>query len=638
MVEGKPFLFVSRPAPAPINNGVHPPYRTYDGTNNNMAPQRAEWGAADVPLLREMPAEYGRSDPRNAMGGGNRPSARQISNVLCDEPVTIFNNRNLSAFVYVWGQFLDHDLTLTPTGTSEYLPVPLPADEPLFTLPIPFFRSEIRAGSGTTNPRQQSNLNTAWIDASVVYGSDATRANWLRTRKKGKLKTSAGNLLPWNTTTGEQADPIDPTAPSMANDADHTAKTFVAGDVRAGEHPGITAIHTIFVREHNRICDRLVAQGLKDDEELFQRARKEIGALIQAITYQEFLPAMGVTLSPYSGYRDQVQPDITNLFATAAYRIGHTMVADELSMRDNNCRRVGTGVLELDEAFFDPQIIATYGPDPFLKGFSTHKMYETNTRINSVLRNFLFGSPTAAVRFGLDLASLNIQRGRDHGLPAYPAVRAFYTGNPVQHVGQITANTTQAAALKGLYGDVNSIDLWVGLLAEDLLPGKSVGPTMHAILKTQFERLRDGDFYFFRNDPFLPLSVRDQVANTRLSEVIRRNTSLSSMPDNVFFATPCPGENGETARVGIETLPNDMTVNLYPNPAQQVLTVDVDSQPASRTVRIVGLDGTLLKQLEIASGTTRLTINVGDLRAGLYLLKVSSAQQIKTVRFIKAGH
>src|SRR4029078_11068158 len=106
------------------------------------------------------------------------------------------------------------------------------------------------------------------------------------------LKTSNGNLLPWNTYSGEEWDDIDPNAPSMANDSDHIVKTFVAGDVRAAEHPGIESLHTIFVTEHNRICDEYLALGLTDDELIYQLARKEVGAIIQAITYQDFLPAL----------------------------------------------------------------------------------------------------------------------------------------------------------------------------------------------------------------------------------------------------------------------------------------------------------------------------------------------------------
>lgn len=302
-------LFVNQPRQTPFRDRnrlpvfLHQFFRTYDGTGNNISSRQAfEYGATDIALFREIPAQYGPTDPNNAMAGSQRPSPREISNVLCDEPVTHFNKRGLSTFVYVWGQFIDHDMSLTPTGTTEYVPIPLPPDETVFTAEIPFYRSEVRAGTGNGTPRQQTNLNTSWLDASMVYGSDSVRAKWLRTFSRGKMKTSAGNYLPWNTTTGEFSAPIDPNAPDMANDVGKTIKTFAAGDVRAAEHPGITGLHTLFVREHNRICDRLVAQGFKNDEIIYQMARKEVGALVQVITYQEFLPAIGIKLDNYPGH------------------------------------------------------------------------------------------------------------------------------------------------------------------------------------------------------------------------------------------------------------------------------------------------------------------------------------------------
>ena len=115
----------------------------------------------------------------------------------------------------------------------------------------------------------------------------------------------------------------------------------------------------------------------------------------------------------------------------------------------------------------------------------------TDLKVNSVLRNFLFGSPTAQVRFGLDLAAINIQRGRDHGLPNYNAARRFYNGKAATSFGEISTDITLTTKLRSLYGNINNIDLWVGLLAEDRLPGKSIGKTMHAMLKYQFEKLRD---------------------------------------------------------------------------------------------------------------------------------------------------
>ncbi len=269
-----------------------------------------------------MPAQYGPSDPSGAMGGVNRPSPRAISNAVIDEPVTQFNTRQLSTLVYQWGQFLDHDMSATPAGTTEYVPIPLPNTEVIFTEDIPFNRSDYQMTTDARGNklRQQLNMITSFIDGSNVYGSDSKRATWLRTMRNGKMKTSSGNLLPYNTRNGELSGAIDLTAPEMANDSDHHVKTFVAGDDRAAENPVLTSLHTLFVREHNRICDSLIRLGMRNDEQMYQIARKIVGAEIEAITYQEFLPALGIILQPYSGYKDNVRPDIMNSFATASYR------------------------------------------------------------------------------------------------------------------------------------------------------------------------------------------------------------------------------------------------------------------------------------------------------------------------------
>ena len=229
--------------------------------------------------------------------------------------------------------------------------------------------------------------------------------------------------------------------------------------MRAAEHPGILSLHTLFMREHNKICDRLITEGVKGDEEIYQRARKEVGAIIEAITYQEFLPAIGITLSPYTGYKCYIRPDIANTFATAAYRVGHTMVADDILLRDNNCADVTPGELDLASVFWHPELVPQYNVDPFLKGLAAHTQYETDTKINADLRNFLFGNPNSPVRFGVDLASLNMQRGRDHGLPNYNAVRKFYTGSKATDFAQVISNTTIADSLKKLYSTVDNMDL-----------------------------------------------------------------------------------------------------------------------------------------------------------------------------------
>jgi peroxidase len=605
-------------------------YRTITGINNNTTPGQEGYGSANRALFRELPAVYGSTDPANAMGGATRPSARAISNSLCDEPVTIFNARGLSAFVYIWGQFIDHDMTLVPTGT-ESVPIPLPVGETVFTVNIPFKRSAIVPRSSTTVPRQQVNMNTSWLDASMVYGSDNSRASWLRTFQNGKLKTSTGNFMPYNTTTGELGAPISPNAPRMDNDNNLTVKTFVAGDIRAAEHPGLISMHTLFLREHNRICNELFALGFRNDEEMYQKARKRVGALIQAITYQEFLPAMGVTLLPYFGYNSSVVPDIRNTFAAAGYRLGHTMVADEVLFVNNACTEVIPPV-ELFDAFFNPALFAQYGTDPILKGLSTHNQYETNTKINSILRNFLFG-----VGSGIDLASLNIQRGRDHGLPNYNAIRAYYTGLPAFTFSQITSNDTVRNKLIQLYnGNINNIDPWIGILSENLLSGTSVGITVHEILRSQFEKLRDGDYYFYQRDPFLSLIDKLQIINTTLSTLIKRNTSLTSLQSNVFFKIDCPAvPPAVAARNAIKVVEATNHVKAFPNPASKVLNINLGDATTSVNVKIFTIAGVLVKTINTVPGNSNVSINISSLSKGTYFVQVENGKETKLQQFVK---
>ena len=625
-----------------VLNPLRSPYRTYNGTNNNLGFNRKAWGSANIQLVREMPAVYG---PNNSLAGSNRPSPRAVSNLVVDEPVTIFNARNLSTVVYLWGQFLDHDITLTPTGTTEPVPILLPADEPLFTEPIQFFRSAVFPGTGVTTPREQVNLNTAFIDGSAVYGSDEQRAKWLRTRNGGKMKTSSGNLLPWNTTTGEHAAPIDPNAPSMANDGNKTIKTFVAGDVRASEHPVLASFHTLFVREHNRICDMLIARGQRDDERNYQLARKIVGALIQNVTYNEFLPSLGVTLRPYRGYNNNVRPDLTNIFATAGFRLGHTMVADEVLLFDNNCQPMDPEALELDELFWNPDLLVELKPEAFLKGIAAHTQYETNIKINSVLRNLLFGDPASPVRFGVDLASLNIQRGRDHGLPDYNSVRKHYTGNYADRFSDINRNDTLARNLRSLYRSINNVDLWTGVLAEDLIPGKSIGRLAHEIQRVQFEKLRDGDFYFFENDPFLPGELRRTIRDTRLSDIIKRNTAITNLQANMFFVRACPGfsptptDEEEEEVAGRQVLSTDVVdlietePNVFPNPSVDAVTVTLMNTAERSTIQLFsGRDGSLVKTISAGAAEREIRIDISDLPKGVYTVNIKTGD---TTRFIK---
>src|SRR6185295_549731 len=133
---------------------------------------------------------------------------------------------------------------------------------------------------------------------------------------------------------------------------------------------------------------------------------------------------------------------------------------------------------------------------PVLKYLASDPSSEVDTKVVNSVRNFLFGPPGAG---GLDLASLNIQRGRDHGLADYNSTRAAYGLKKVTSFDQITSDPVLAGKLKDLYGSVDNVDLWVGGLAEDHVRGGSLGPTFRRILIDQFTRTRDGDRFWFEN-------------------------------------------------------------------------------------------------------------------------------------------
>ncbi|MFB5614982.1 MAG: peroxidase family protein, partial [Candidatus Nitrosomaritimum yanchengensis] len=158
---------------------------------------------------------------------------------------------------------------------------------------------------------------------------------------------------------------------------------------------------------------------------------------------------------------------------------------------------------------------------------------QIDTLVVDDVRNFLFGDPSLG---GLDLASLNIQRGRDHGIPNYNAVRIAYGLEPVTDFDQISSDPEIQTKLSNLYVDVDDIDLWVGGLAEDHMPNAMVGETIREVLIDQFSRLRDGDRFWYQNDPFFQDNKghMKEIEKTKLSDVIKMNTNIESIQENVF--------------------------------------------------------------------------------------------------------
>lgn len=503
--------------------------RSYNGSGNNL--DRVELGSSHTPFARLAPPAY--KDGISAPSGQDRPSARAVSNLVCEQADGEKSGKDLSGMVWLWGQFLDHDITLTPNGGHADFNIPVPAGDPYFdprhtgTQTLSFSRSVPFPGTGEDSPREQVNAITTWIDASMVYGSDKTRADALRSFQGGRMKTSESDLLPYNSEGLANENPTRRPVESL----------FLAGDVRANENVALSSLHTVFMREHNRLADQISRDNPEmDDEAVYQRARKMVGAQIQAITFNEFLPALlGQNAIPeYTGYKPEVDPTISNEFATTAYRLGHTMIENKIWRNEVNGDEKPEGDLEIKDAFFSPEKLKEAGGlEPILFGTADFRQEEIDHKVVKGLRNFLFGPPGAG---GLDLASLNIQRGRDHGLPDFSTLRESIGLSKVTDFSQITSSPEKLEKLKAAYQTVDKVDPWIGMMAEDHIEGASVGPTAHKILSDQFTRLRDGDRFFYKNDP--DLSEKQEVIDqTTLTDIIRRNTDVGEeMADDCFHA------------------------------------------------------------------------------------------------------
>jgi hypothetical protein len=391
------------------------------------------------------------------------------------------------------------------------------------------------SGNSASNPRQHVNMVTSFIDGSGVYGSDMKRANWLRSFKNGKLKVSEGNLLPYNTLSGELDSPIDPLAPEMGNDTGEESKLFVAGDVRANENPLLASVHTLFVREHNRQCDLIKLRNPAwSDEEIYQYARKIVGGFIQQILFNEWLPSVGIHLPAYSGYKSNINPTVSNEFTGAGFRLGHTLLSSKIRRLNPDGTSFQSALdLKLRDVFFKVSVIKESGGiEPFLQGMGSQVQQRFDSKIVDDIRNFLFGKPGEG---GFDLAAINIQRGRERGLPSINEVRKALQLPPYKSIADINSdNVTLTRKLESLFRDIESIDLWVALLSERKSEGTIFGETMKHFLIFTFTNLRDGDRFYYEVDPVLNAEDKNLIREVKFSHLVLANTAIKKMQSLVF--------------------------------------------------------------------------------------------------------
>jgi hypothetical protein len=504
--------------------------RSYDGTDNNLS--NPNWGVAGQTLNRLVPSNY--ADGISALVAG-LPNSRDVSNAIGRQTQLMGNSRSLSGYVYAFGQFLTHDIERL-AGGGELMLIPTSPSDPQFMGRTMFLPRSIAApGTGIPGtPREQLNRNTSFLDASVVYGSDPDRARRLRVATPegpgARLLTSgAANLLPRNTLGLENDD---------GGSGVPQSTLFVAGDARANENLALSTLHTLFMREHNRLVDELsTAHPTWSQEELYQRARKTVGAELQVIAYQEFLPALlgPHALSAAAHYDSTLNPTTVNEFATGFFRIGHSMLPTTFRRIREDGTPAPLDPVPVSSDGFRTSVYLQTGEDLAhqLRGLSVELQEEVDPMVVDNLRNIVIPGVV-----DIDLLVGDIQRGRDHGLASYNSMRAAY-GLPIAtSFSDITGDASLQTKLMQLYGNVDKVEPIVAALAEDHLPGASVGPVTAAVINEQFRRLRDGDRFWYENDPaFTPQDIAS-LQSTRLSDIIRRNTTIENLQNNVFYLPP----------------------------------------------------------------------------------------------------
>nr|XP_035937487.1 thyroid peroxidase isoform X7 [Halichoerus grypus] len=265
---------------------------------------------------------------------------------------------------------------------------------------------------------------------------------------------------------------------------------------------------------------------------------------IQIITMRDYVPkvlgpeAFQQHVGPYEGYDPAVDPTVSNVFSTAAFRFGHATVHPLVRRLDARFQEhPGLPPLRLQDAFFSPwRLLKEGGLDPLVRGLLARpaKLQVQDQLMNEELteRLFVLGSSGR-----LDLASINLQRGRDHGLPGYNAWREFCGLPRLETRADLRtamANASIAGRIMDLYGHPDNIDVWLGGLAEPFLPQARTGPLFACLVGKQMKALRDGDRFWWESSGVFTEAQRRELARHSLSRVICDNTGLPSVPTDAF--------------------------------------------------------------------------------------------------------
>uniref|UniRef100_A0A1B0F069 Uncharacterized protein n=1 Tax=Phlebotomus papatasi TaxID=29031 RepID=A0A1B0F069_PHLPP len=536
-------------------------YRRFDGLCNNL--DNPTWGAANTPFQRLVGPLYsdGINAPRISVTGHELPYSRVVSRTM--HPDDGFHDHAGTVMVIAWGQFMDHDFTLTATPLDPinrndpeecckrppHLKHPycneirIPDDDYFYRLfnvkcidfvrGFPSPRPGCRLGS-----RQQFNTLTGVIDGNTIYGVTEKFAR--------KLRAGFGGLLRMNPVFAEYG--LKDMLPLKLDIPDEGCTRpnksmfcFEAGEIRVNEQLVLTCMHTLMARQHNKLATELAQINPHwDDETLFQEARRINIAIIQHITYNEFLPILlgkevmekfGLVLQKegyWDGYDGHINPAIIDAFAAAAFRFGHSLLPTAVERWSKAHKFIASK--RLSDLIRRPYDLYRAGVfDEYFMGLMNQVAQAMDDSITQEVTNHLFKKE--GNRFGMDLVSFNMQRGREFGLPGYMEFRKF-CGLPTSHAweemfGSMPNDTIRR--YESIFQHPADIDLWSGGVSERSLPGSMLGPTFACIIATQMSYSRRGDRFWYElpNQPssFTPEQLQE-IRKIKLSRLICDNTDL----------------------------------------------------------------------------------------------------------------
>ncbi|EFX87909.1 hypothetical protein DAPPUDRAFT_42141, partial [Daphnia pulex] len=560
------------------------PFRKFGGWCNNL--RNPTFGKTLTPFNRLLAAGYddGIARPRwRSVTNQPLPSPRLIS-VVVHQDVSNMHRRYTMMLTY-FGQFLDHDVSLTPISRGfqdailncrdcdsptnvhpECWPIPIPSNDPFFPKvnlqtgrPVCMSFTRSLPGQQRLGAREQMDMNTAYLDLSHVYGQTPCESQRLRAFSGGRMNIT---ISPF------RGRDLLPQTSRLAECQAASGLCFDAGDSRATENPGLSVLHTVMVREHNRIAGQLQTLNRQwDDERLYMTSRKITGAIWQHVIYNEYLPRVlgwnainlyGLNLLTegfYEGYDSNCNAGIFNEFSTAAYRFGHSLVRPFFPRVDASFQEK-TPIL-LRAGFFNSEMLMeVQAIDELVRGLFVSPMENLDQFVTGEITNHLFEAKTVPFS-GFDLAALNIQRGRDHGLRPYNEYRAACNLKRATTFEDLSREMTAQVIerLKQVYASVDDIDLWTGGLTETPLQGGLVGPTFACVIGNQFRSLRRCDRFWYENGNQAGRFTEAQLAEIRkvaLARLLCENSDTIGEVTRSVFDLP---HNFLNPRVPCRSLP-----------------------------------------------------------------------------------